>query len=180
MVCGGFLLLVGDRFSLGRSQADIVVQADWPRRVGAIQRQSGDYFWCPDLGAAEQIDGTSQASPRPGTPTLVRFGRPLEIAGSASVMLDQPSRLSTTAVLRVAAPHRFDRHVDAVVLVDQAVLIGPGKECHLRHRESTAVTVLVYRQGVWSAKLGIEGTFSELVVGRAMTLGSVAMTLELV
>ncbi|TWU57930.1 hypothetical protein [Rubripirellula reticaptiva] len=180
--CGGFLLLLGDKLSVGRSDADIVVQADWPRRAGSIKRVEGDYFWNP---MNSSVPGTPVDSDS-AKPALIRDGQSLDIVGSANMKLEKRSPLSSTAVLTVSPPHRFDHHVDGIVLVDKTVLIGAGRDCHLRHRDATDVAILVHRPkgsradslAGWSVKLGLDGQFQELVCGRPVTLGPITMTLE--
>ncbi|MGB7326953.1 MAG: hypothetical protein WBD31_18910 [Rubripirellula sp.] len=180
--CGGFLLLLGDELSVGRSDADVVVQADWPRRAGSIKRVAGDYFWNPH---ESNVPGNAVVS-EIAKPILIRHGQSLDIAGSADMKLEKRSPLSSTAVLSVSPPHRFDHHVDGIVLVDKTVLIGAGRECHLRHRDATDVAILVHRpkgsaansQAGWSVKLGLDGPFQELVASQSLALGPITMTLE--
>ncbi|TWU58729.1 hypothetical protein Poly51_15090 [Rubripirellula tenax] len=182
--CGGFLLLIGDQLSLGRAdavqptlaksdasgrQVDVGVFADWPRHAGTICRRAGDYFWTE----------TSRATDAPeSSAVLVSSGQTLGVDGTAKVQLQANSPLSSTAVLSIAPPHRFDEHVDGVVLVDQTIVIGNGRECHLRHREATDVAVMVFRSGQWSVKFGLGGHFQEMATGQPVSLGSITMTLE--
>ncbi|QDT01718.1 hypothetical protein K227x_00850 [Rubripirellula lacrimiformis] len=194
--CGGFLLLVGNEFSLGRagtrkhllphsdvdSTVDIGVHADWPRKAGTIYRQAGDYFWeAEPSGRAKSADAETDRVVKGGggvARTLISDGKLLGIDGSASVKLAKPSPLSTTAVLSVAPPHRFDGHVDAVVLVDRTVVMGAGRDCHLRHRDASQMVVLVYRPSGWVGKVGLDGEWLELRAGRPTSMGSITMTLE--
>lgn len=173
--CGGYLLLPGTSWTLGglsaRPIADVRVRADWPRVAGRIERQASDYFWC-DL---------SSALPTAPKRTLITPGQVLPVAGSARMQLRQPNPLVATAVLELAPPHRFDEHVDGVVLLDQTLLIGPYQECHLRCEAPAGETIperflLTYRDGRWQA--GVAGHLGPLVVGRTTQLQSITMTLE--
>lgn len=180
---GGYLLLTGDRWSFGgvseHAEADIRVRADWPRLAGRIEREAGDYFWC-DMYHKGSI---------PKDRTLVTHGQQLPIPGSATVTLIQPSPLTATAVLDLAPPHRFDEHVDRVILVDGTLLIGPSPECHIRcerakdnptpesRSDKTPERLIMTRRGDrWLA--GTAGDLQELVVGQSTQLQSVTMTLE--
>ena len=185
---GGYLLLTGDRWTLGgvsdQAEADIRVRADWPRLAGRIEREAGDYFWC-DMYHKGLI---------PKERTLVTHGQQLPIPGSATVTLIQPSPLTATAVLDLAPPHRYDEHVDRVILVDGTLLIGPSPECHIRcepprndqahdnqtHDSDSSQTperlIMTRRGDRWL--VGTAGDLQELVVGQSTQLQSVTMTLE--
>jgi hypothetical protein len=186
---GGYLLLTGDSWTLGgisdRSVADIRVRADWPRLAGRIEREAGDYFWCEMYTKGQ----------RPPDRSLVTHGRILPIAGSATLTLSQPSPLTSTAVLDLTPPHRFDEHIDRVILVDKTLLIGPSAECHIQcdppkenvqqkeagKRAASAAAapprlIMTRRGDRWLA--GTAGDLQELVVGQSTQLQSVTMTLE--
>ena len=176
---GGYLLLTGNRWTLGgvsdHSVADVRVRADWPRLAGKVEREGGDYFWC-DMYTKGCI---------PKDRSLVTHGQVLPIAGSASVKLSQPSPLTATAVLDLSPPHRFDEHVDRVILVADTLLIGPSAECHIRCDQTKAAEIgpgaperlIMTRRGDrWLA--GPAGDLQELVVGQSTHLQSITMTLE--
>ncbi len=167
--CGGFLLLGGESWSVGglspEKPADICVRADWPRRAGRILRHSSDYFWQGPRSSDSRV--------------LIRGDRRLPIPGSASVTLYQASPLSNSATLTLAPPHRFDDHVDGVVLVDETLLIGPQADCHIRCRQATERAVLTRRGERWLGKVGLAADFEELPPGNRITLRHLAMTLEM-
>jgi hypothetical protein len=162
-------LLTGDRWSVGGLSsddllADICVRADWPRRAGTIQRSGSDYFW----------QGTSDADDL----MLITGGNPLPITGSATVTMQQPSPLSNSATLKLDPPHRFNDHVDGVVLVNETLLIGPQPDCHVRCHQSPDRAVLTRRGKRWLGKVGTSSDFEEIPLGRRIKLHSLAMTLE--
>lgn len=166
--CGGFLLLTGNRWTVGglgtAQNADVCVRADWPRLAGSIERAGSDYFW----SAARS---KQQAE-------LITGDRPIPIEGSATLSLHQPSPLCNSALLMLQPPHRFDEHVDAVLLVGDSLLIGPTADCHIRSRDSVDRAVLTKRGDQWLAKAGLEGDFEELCPGKRTMLRTLAMTLE--
>jgi hypothetical protein len=125
----------------------------------------GDYFW----------KGPQAADRR----ELITSGQPIPIQGSAVIRLLQPSPLCDSAVLTLSPPHRFDEHVDGVVLVNDTLLVGPGPDCHIRCRESSDRAILTRRDNRWLAKAGLAGDFEELCPGQRKTLRSLAMTLEM-
>ena len=162
------MLLTGDCWSVGgfssEKTADICVRADMPRHAGTIRRAGSDYFW----------QGARSTDPR----ILINHGQPIPIPGSAKLTLGLPSPLSDSAVLQLNAPHRFDQHVDGVVLVSETLLIGPGTDCHLRCRELADRAILNRRGDRWLAKVGLAGDFEELNFGQRMMFRSLAMMLE--
>ena len=167
--CGGYLLLTGLQWGVGglsrESNADICVQSDWPRLAGQISRQGADYFW----------QGRSSSDSK----ILLIDGMPVPVQGSALMVLGKPSQLSDTVVLSLNAPHRFDQHVDGVVLVRETVLVGPGSDCHLRCREASDRAILQLKDNQWYAKAGLLGDFQRLEVGQRVVIQSLAMTLEM-
>ncbi len=167
--CGGYLLVTGVQWSVGglsrASNADICVQADWPRLAGQISRRGADYFWQGKRAADQKI--------------LLADGTQIPVDGSALMTLGKPSQLSDTAVLSLNAPHRFDQHVDGVVLVRETILVGPGSDCHLRCRDASDRAILQLKDNHWYAKAGLSGDFQKLEVGCRIVIQSLAMTLEL-
>ncbi len=166
--CGGYLLLAGERWTLGgvsqARHADICVHADLPRLAGTIVRNGGDYFWTGVQGSDRR--------------ELITNGQPLAVQGSAQLTLRQPSALSESAVLTLRPPHRFDQHVDGVVLTNETVLVGPSPDCHIRCRDSSDRAVLIRRGDQWLAKSGLAGESTPLPPGSRTMLRTLAMTLE--
>jgi hypothetical protein len=132
--------------------------------AGTIERSGSDYFW--------------QDEKKPSRRNLIQSGKQLPVAGSAVAIMRQPSPLSNSAVLTLQAPHRFDDHVDAVVLAGDTVLIGPGDDCHIRNRECPDRAVATRRGDRWLVKLGLSGDFQPLQPGKRTMLGNLAITLE--
>ena len=138
--CGGFGLLVGNSFRLGQAGspqlADVRVRADWPRQAGEIVRSENDYLWhCREMPAS-----------------LLVPGQVVPVAGSAQLQIHVPSSLSQTAVLTLQPPHRFDDHIDRMLLVDQTILIGPEASNHIRCRQLEQSFLLVYRNSHWKLR----------------------------
>ncbi|HBV63260.1 MAG TPA: hypothetical protein DEF45_09590 [Rhodopirellula sp.] len=167
--CGGYLLVTGVQWSVGglsrASTVDICVQADWPRLAGQISRRGADYFWQGQRSADQKI--------------LLTDGTQVPVDGSALMTLGKPSQLSDTAVLALNGHHRFDQHVDGVVLVRETILVGPGSDCHLRCRDASDRAILQLKDNQWYAKAGLAGEFQKLELGCRVVIQSLAMTLEL-
>ncbi|QDV82451.1 hypothetical protein [Planctomycetes bacterium TBK1r] len=184
--CGGFALLAGESVSVGGarpdSTTDIQVRTDWRRCEGTVVRRNGDYFWsAADDQALQRQDAGGQ---------LLIANSVFPISGSATLRLHQPSPLSRSAILSLDPPHRFDQHVDQVLLVDQTVLIGPSAGDHIRCTALDTTAVLVFRDGRWQAKLKPGATTAglsrrtnrpqpvDLVPGRRVSIGELDMMLE--
>lgn len=179
--CGGFLLVVGDRVTLGRGhnasplvksslprQCDVGVIGDWPGMVGTIDRRGGDYFWTPAATEASMLLKANQSLPS---------------TGSVTIDLRLPSPLSASGVMSIAGPHRFADHVDGVVLVDQTIVVGPGTDCHVRVRQAAERSVLIHADGKWFVKheaagTGAAGTRQSMELGQSVSAGDFTMTLE--
>lgn len=175
--CGGFLLVVGDRVTLGRGhnasplvkpssprQCDVGVIGDWPSFVGAIDRRGGDYFWTP---------ASTDAA------ILLTANSPLPSTGSVTIELRLPSPLSASGMMTIAAPHRFADQVDAVLLVDGTMVIGPGNDCHVRVRQAAERSVLIHADGKWFVKPAATAARQPIELGRSVSAGEFTMTLEL-
>lgn len=139
---GGFDILQCDRVTIGGpgadSPADIAVRCAWRSRVATIVRgQSGD--------AIEIAAGSDASPPRPGVPQQLATDQWLPLTGLSSgdfviamndavprLRYQRPSPLSRSAVITVAAPHRLVRPIDATILFDQTILVGPESFNHVR------------------------------------------------
>ncbi len=154
--CGGFRLATGTSWSLGGPSASkdesatIQIQADLPRMAGRILRNDSDYFWMPAKNrGAESSSADSNQAPTHQEKVWLDVDRPLPLPGSAKLDLSVPSPLSASAVLTLRRPHRFAGHIDAVILVADTVLIGPGKHCHLRCDDLFRRVALSHRENGW-------------------------------
>lgn len=196
--CGGYELVQGDRWTVGGARpsavagsvADVQVQTDWRRFEGELSRCSDGYVWVPSQlssrpSSRAAFRQATASGPTETQPALVNDGDVVPISGGAHLVLHQPSMLSGSAVLSLKPPLRFANHVDAVVLVDQTVLIGRGAGNHIQSPSHDHDVVLVLRQGVWNAKIkpaagqtARKCPLVELVNGRRVSVGEMDMTLE--
>ncbi len=184
--CGGFLIIGGDKWTVGGpgashngpgakrdSATDVSVQADWPREAGTIRRNSDVFFWTP-LGT----DAESHAEEQSASRMLLTNNQTVPIAGSASMVFSKPSPLSHSAVLSLKPPHRFLGHVDKVILAENTILVGPTPDCAIRCLELDQKWTLVWSQNRWMAKRRESSEWIEFSNGNRTELDSVAMTLE--
>tara|TARA_R110002073_G_scaffold49466_12_gene132044 strand:+ start:5819 stop:6403 length:585 start_codon:yes stop_codon:yes gene_type:complete len=167
--CGGFLILPGERWTIGGAgpagTSDVRIHSDLARIAGTLSRREDSYFW-------EFADAARPAE-------LVLSGRPLSMTGSASLIFRHPSPLSRSAVLTLMPPHRFAGHVDEVILADETLLMGATADCHIKVAHLGSEKVVITRRGDrWLGKVVGDPELSELTVGQRMELGDVVMTLE--
>ena len=141
---GGYDLLEGDRFSIGGpggdDPADIAVRYRWGRRVAILIRSAG----------GDMI--------RYGTDVAAVTGRPLGhdqplVFGSASdaalprLRYQRPCPLSGSAVVSVTPPHRMFAPIDASVLFQQTLLLGPESFNHIHVPALSPQGWIVFRRG---------------------------------
>jgi hypothetical protein len=165
--CGGYRLLVGEAFQIGRGCADrnvdIPLVADVPSSAGTVRRTGDDYYWYPaDADSSTHSGAGHWCNPK----------EPIAGLGSADLRLSKPSPLCNTAVMTLKPPHRFGDHVDAVLLVQDTCLVGPSADCHVRCRSLSSTLILLHRDGDWFAKQGFGAKSVAIPVGSTMKLGN--------
>ena len=153
---GGFDILQRDRVTIGGpggdAPADIAVRCAWRSRVATILRgQSGD--------AIEMAAGSDASPQRPGVPLQMATDQWLPLEGLSSgdyvvamsdavprLRYQRPSPLSRSAVITVAAPHRLVRPIDATILFDQTILVGPESFNHVRAESLSSQGWVLFRR----------------------------------
>ena len=154
--CGGFDILQRDRVTIGGPggdvPADIAVRCAWRSRVATIVRgQSGD--------AIEIVAASEASSRRPGVLQQLATDQWLPLEGLSSgdfvvamsdavprVRYQRPSPLSRSAVITVAAPHRLVRPIDATILFEQTILVGPESFNHVRAQSLSSQGWVLFRR----------------------------------
>jgi len=161
---GGFDILKRSRVTIGGpggdSPADIVVRCAWRSRVATILRAAGGD--CVDVA-----DQNGSAEGRPTLPPRTLPPRTLPLSADQWLPLDgsqsgdlvgssgnaspklryrRPSPLSPSAVLTVQPPHRLVRPIDATVLFDQTMLVGPEPFNHVRAESLSSQGWVMFRR----------------------------------
>ena len=146
---GGYLLLDSDDALIGQavsgSRADISVVGDLSRQACAIRRVDGDYLLQPlqDLS----VDG------QPVTQTqLLRDGNVLQIGNRVKLRFTKPSPLSATARLDLISHHRFQPHVDGILLLADSCILGPSRNSHVVCSSWSSELILFRQAGGWSVR----------------------------
>ncbi len=192
-LAGGYLLLEGERFSIGggsdHDAADLPLRWGLPKRTALIERGQEE----------DALQYTQQEMASGGRPTqhshCDRAGRPLRhgehfSAGIAAVpkppLLDagpqleyrRPSPLSQSAALRVLPPHRWDGPADAAILVRQTVLLGPEPFNHIRVTKLSSLGIVLFRsQGEWVIR-GRDRAAEPLIPDRTLRWDDWTLTLS--
>ncbi len=188
---GGFLILLTSEVSIGgpasEDQAMIGVQADLHRREAQVLRSGGEYF-VQALDGAVSVEGQNRAD-QDRQPLALRSRDTFTLGRDTEVLFARPHPLSASARLSLAGHGRLRPHVDAVLLLDDTLIVGPTDDCHVRvpHAEGALVLVRQPRQwqlkpllgpGIQSSGTQSSGQWQTLTPGQRFEQFGVAMTVE--
>lgn len=147
---GGYLLCLQDRVTIGGpadpgKQADVTLLANLSRKHATFVRSGEGYILEPHgttfVGHRQIIEPT----PLTGD-YAVRLGSNVELA------FRLPSVLSGTSVLEFASDHRPVYSVDAVIMMEDNCLMGPGRDHHVLCDGWSETVVLFRRNGEFWCK----------------------------
>lgn len=135
---GSYDILQGQRFSIGGPGssgagpgADVMVRCRWGRRVATLLRLPHGDAIARETDAIARAAGADQAVQALGAEQRWSPGDQAGPAAAAALRYRRPSPLSGSAVITVEPPHRFYRPIDAVILLDQTILLGPEAFNHV-------------------------------------------------
>lgn len=135
---GGYLICLSGRISLGQAtpdaQVDVPLFADVSRLHATLSRDDEGYTLEASRGA--QVNGKMVQR------TLLRSGDRVTLGASCQFLFRQPSPLSSTARLELTSGHRLPTSVDAVLLMADALVIGPDAQAHVTAAELKTPIVL--------------------------------------
>jgi hypothetical protein len=124
---GGFLLCLGNRITIGQATAeafvDVPICADVSRVHAALTRDSEGYLF--------EALRTSFVNDHPAEKALLRPGDRVTLGNSCCLKFGQPVPVSATARLDVASGHRLPLALDAVFLMADTLVLGPGPQAHI-------------------------------------------------
>jgi hypothetical protein len=175
---GSYLILRGDRVSLGRvasdQPADIPLFTDLAERHAEIARTDDDYFL---FGARDVAVGGSATRHQ-----LLRDGDRIVLGRRGKLTFRIPSRQSSTAALDLSDTTKMPNDVRRVVLFSRHALIGNGASAHVRCRHAGASLVLFERSGALWVRPKSDGHVDleakPLTLGEPIEIGGIRMTLE--
>ncbi|HEV3238506.1 MAG TPA: FHA domain-containing protein, partial [Gemmataceae bacterium] len=167
---GGFLVCMGPRITLGQATTDgyvdLPLYADVSRHHATITRDGEGYL----LEAVRPVQVNAKSIEK----VLLRPNDRVTLGASCQLQFRQPVAVSTSARLDITSGHRLPLALDAVLLMADTLILGPGTQSHvmlpdLKH------PVILYRH---KAGLGVRHAGNLIVDGRQVkdraVLGSTA------
>lgn len=139
---GGYLVCTRDEVTIGQpvpeSQVDVPLLGDLSRRHAKIRRDGETYLIDPRRPV--RLDGRQI-----DRPTALADGVVIEL-GNVRLRFRRPHPLSSTARLEFVSPHRTQPAADAVLLLAESCVLGPGAQSHVVCGDWSQELIL-YRQG---------------------------------
>jgi len=140
---GSFLLIRGDRVSIGRAgpgaSADIQLVSDLSERHAEIVRAGEDYFVVSQSGVELAGNATDHA--------LMQNGDRIRLSRRVRLTFARPSLKSTAASLDLGEGVRMPSECRRIVLWSGPILMGATRECHIRLGSTLGDFILAERGG---------------------------------
>ncbi len=143
---GSYLLLRGDRVSIGRAACDdpppVAILSDLAPRHADLARVDDDYF----LFSGRDVEVAGRKTRH----HLLRDGDRVLLGKKAKFTFRLLSRRSSTAVLDLSDTTKMPNDVRRVILLDHHATIGQGEHAHVRCRHAGTPLILFERGGaIW-------------------------------
>lgn len=140
---GGYWVALGDDLVLGQpvvgGGADIPILGDISGRHARLRRDGEGYL-------LEPLRTVYVNGRRLERAAALADGARIQLGDKVRLVFRQPHPLSATARLDFASGHRTQPPADAVLLMADSCILGPGPQCHVVCRPWTQEVVL-YRHG---------------------------------
>ena len=124
---GGFLVCLGSRVTIGQATpdafVDVPVFADISRVHAAISRDAEGYLF--------EATRTSQVNGQTAEKALLRGGDRVTLGTTCVLQFTQPVPVSATARLDLTSGQRMPLAIDAVFLMADTLVLGPGPQAHV-------------------------------------------------
>lgn len=141
---GGYLVCLGNRVTLGQATpdacADVPLFADVSRLHAVLTRDAEGYL----LEARRPV----LVNGRPTDKTLLHAGDRFTLGTTCQLHFRQPVPVSASARLDLASGHRLRLAVDAVLLMADTLVIGPGPQAHVVADLKQPVILYRHKEGV--------------------------------
>jgi len=135
---GGYLVCMAPLVMLGQatpeSNVDVPLFADVSRLHATLTRDNEGYL----LEAMRPVQVNSEVVKK----ALLRPNDRVSLGGGCQMQFRQPAPVSTSARLDLASGHRLPLTVDAVLLMADTLLLGPGSHVHVELPDCKHVIVL--------------------------------------
>ncbi len=155
---GGYLICLSSRITLGQATPDTTVDvplfADVSRLHAALTRDTEGYL----LEGLRPV----QVNGQPVLRTLLRSGDRVTLGTCCQFQFRQPVPVSASARLDIVSGHRLRLAVDAVLLMADTLVLGPGPQAHVLMPDLKEPIVLFRQKG----SLGIRHAGALAVNGR--------------
>ena len=166
---GSFLLLRGDRISIGRggpgSTADLPLISDLAERQAEIVHAGEDYFIVAQTGV--------DLAGRPVDHALLQDGDRIRLSKRIKLTFRRPSLKSSAAALDLGESVRTAADCRRVILWTGPILMGPTRECHVQLDHRLGGFVLMERGGrLYVKPVGLGGTPTPVVLGEQVAMAA--------
>ncbi|HXG10452.1 MAG TPA: FHA domain-containing protein [Gemmataceae bacterium] len=135
---GGYLVCMGSRVTLGQATTDATVDiplfADVSRLHATLIRDPEGY--CLEAARPVTVNG------KPIDKVLLRPNDRITLGSACQLQFVQPAAISISARLDLVSKHRLPLAVDAVLLMADTLLLGPGPQMHVTVPELKQPVVL--------------------------------------
>jgi tetratricopeptide (TPR) repeat protein len=125
---GGYLVCLAGRVTFGQAAPDAFVDvpllADVSRTHAVLRRDAEGYL----LEAVRSVRVNGQ----PVEKALLQPGDRIMLGSTCQVQFRQPVPVSATARLDLVSGHRLPLAVDAVLLMADTLILGPGSQAHVQ------------------------------------------------
>jgi hypothetical protein len=142
---GGYVICSADAFQFGASTsrvADASVFADLPEHAFSIATIAESCILEP-ITRAVNINGRLVERP-----TVLKSNDRIDV-GQVSLLYRRPNPFSRTAILTLASRHRWNHHVDGVILMSHCCLIGNTTHAHIFNPHSDMEWMLTKDKDAW-------------------------------
>jgi hypothetical protein len=154
---GGYLVCLASRVTFGQAAPDAFVDvpllADVSRTHAALRRDAEGYL----LEAVRSVRVNGQ----PVEKALLQPGDRIMLGSTCQMQFRQPVPVSATARLDLVSGHRLPLAVDAVLLMADTLILGPGSQAHVQVPDLEHPVVLFrHREGLgvrYAGSLTVDG-----------------------
>ena len=137
---GGYLVCLNQRVTFGQAVAegpvDVPLFAELSKLHAEVFRDAEGYV----LESTREVLVNGRPAPR----TVLRAGDRLTFGPTCQLVFHQPVPISPSARLELVSGHRLPLAVDGVLLMAEALILGPGEQVHVPLPEGSP-NVVLYR-----------------------------------
>ncbi len=141
---GTYLLFLDDQMTIGGPRhtddvADLALLSNLSRKHATLKRSSSTNYF---LEAHSQVAVSGREVYEN---TYLKDGNEILLGNSVKLGFRVPNALSSSAVVQFQSGHRPDQNIDAVILMNDSCLLGPGLENHIPCKDWRETVILFQR-----------------------------------